>query len=130
LSIAGETAAEREQRIKDGICNHYKELVQYIQPYKAAGIPVLATGHLFAAGSSASDSEKEIHVGNLGQICGDQFPEEFDYVALGHLHRPQMVGGFNHVRYCGSPIPLSFSENDDCKSVLLLNFGTGKLQDL
>lgn len=127
LSIAGETAEEREQRIKDGICNHYKALVQYIQPYKAANIPVVATGHLFAAGSSASDSEKEIHVGNLGQICGDQFPEEFDYIALGHLHRPQIVGGFNHVRYSGSPIPLSFSENDDRKSVLVLNFSEGKL---
>jgi exonuclease SbcD len=130
LSVAGETAEEREQRIKDGICNHYKTLVQYIEPYKTAGIPVLATGHLFAAGSSTSDSEKEIHVGNLGQICGDQFPEEFDYVALGHLHRPQIVGGFNHVRYSGSPIPLSFSENDDRKSILLLDFDNGKLSNL
>ena len=130
LSIAGETTEEREQRLKDGICAHYKNLVPLISEYKTAGIPVLATGHLFAAGSSTSDSEKEIHVGNLGQICGDQFPEEFDYIALGHLHRPQIVGGFNHVRYSGSPIPLSFSENDDRKSILLLNFAQGKLSDL
>ena len=130
LSIAGETAEEREQRIKDGICNHYKELVPYLENYKAAGIPVLATGHLFAAGSSTSDSEKEIHVGNLGQICGDQFPVEFDYVALGHLHRPQIVGGFKHVRYSGSPIPLSFSENDDRKIVLLLDFENGTLGNI
>jgi exonuclease SbcD len=130
LSIAGETAEEREQRIKDGICNHYKELVAYIKDYKTAGIPVIATGHLFAAGSSTSESEKEIHVGNLGQICGDQFPVEFDYVALGHLHRPQVVGGFNHVRYSGSPIPLSFSENEDRKSILLLDFENGKLENL
>ena len=130
LSVAGETAEEREQRIKDGICNHYKELVPFIEKYKVAGIPVIATGHLFAAGSSASDSEKEIHVGNLGQICGDQFPTEFDYVALGHLHRPQTVGGFGHIRYSGSPIPLSFSENDDRKSVLLQKFEDSKLKDL
>ncbi|KAA9340529.1 exonuclease SbcCD subunit D C-terminal domain-containing protein [Adhaeribacter soli] len=130
LSIAGETAEEREQRIKDGICNHYKELVPYIKAYKTEGIPVLATGHLFAAGSSTSDSEKEIHVGNLGQIYGDQFPVEFDYVALGHLHRPQFVGGFKHVRYSGSPIPLSFSENDDRKIVLLLDFENGTLGNI
>jgi DNA repair protein SbcD/Mre11 len=130
LSIAGETAEEREQRIKDGICNHYKELVPYIKKYKTEGIPVLATGHLFAAGSSTSDSEKEIHVGNLGQICGDQFPVEFDYVALGHLHRPQIVGGFKHVRYSGSPIPLSFSENDDRKIVLLLDFENGTVGNI
>lgn len=130
LSIAGETAEEREQRLKDGICNHYKELVPFIRSYKQAGVPVIATGHLFAAGSSTSDSEKEIHVGNLGQICGDQFPLEFDYVALGHLHRPQTVGGFSHIRYSGSPIPLSFSENDDRKSVLLLQFESGKMNSL
>jgi exonuclease SbcD len=130
LSIAGETAEEREQRIKDGICNHYKELVPYIIEYKNEGVPVIATGHLFAAGSSTSDSEKEIHVGNLGQICGDQFPVEFDYVALGHLHRPQIVGGFNHVRYSGSPIPLSFSENDDRKRILLLDFENSKLNNI
>ncbi|HSI89927.1 MAG TPA: exonuclease SbcCD subunit D C-terminal domain-containing protein [Adhaeribacter sp.] len=130
LSVAGETAEEREQRIKDGICNHYKALVPLIQEYKTAGIPVIATGHLFAAGSSTSDSEKEIHVGNLGQICGDQFPAEFDYVALGHLHRPQTVGGFSHIRYSGSPIPLSFSETDDRKSILVLNFETQKLSSL
>jgi exonuclease SbcD len=130
LSIAGETAGEREQRLKDGICNHYKELVTYIEPFKAAGIPVMATGHLFAAGSSTSESEKEIHVGNLGQICGDQFPVEFDYVALGHLHRPQIVGGMGHIRYSGSPIPLSFSENDYRKSILLLDFEAGKFAGL
>ena len=87
----------------------------------------MAMGHLFAAGSSASESEKEIHVGNLGQICGDQFPTAFDYVALGHLHRPQKVNGFQHIRYSGSPIPLSFSEVEDKKIIIILDFADGQL---
>lgn len=130
LSVPGETTEEREIRLKQGICDHYTQLVPYIQDYKAQGLPVLATGHLFAAGSSASDSEKEIHVGNLGQIGGNQFPPEFDYVALGHLHRPQIVNHLPHIRYSGSPIPLSFSEITDKKQVVILDFEEGKLAQI
>jgi len=130
LSVAGETAQAREARIKEGICAHYNRFKTEIVSYKEQRIPVIATGHLFAAGSSTSESEKEIHVGNLGQICGDQFPEEFNYVALGHIHRPQIVNKMSHVRYSGSPIPLSFSETDDDKQVLILDFEGGGLQQI
>ena len=130
LSVAGETGEERETRIKQGICNHYNRFKEHISQYKADNIPVIATGHLFAAGSSSSESEKEIHVGNLGQVCGDQFPEEFNYVALGHIHRPQVVNQMEHIRYSGSPIPLSFSENEDKKQVVILEFKNGNLLSL
>ncbi|EJF10120.1 exonuclease SbcCD subunit D C-terminal domain-containing protein [Pontibacter sp. BAB1700] len=130
LSVPGESYEEREQRIKQGIAAHYAAFVPHVQPYKAQGIPVVAMGHLFAAGGSASDSEKEIHVGNLGQIGADQFPKEFEYVALGHLHRPQQVNKAHHIRYSGSPIQLSFSEVTDKKVVYVLDFEGGKLTDL
>lgn len=130
LSMPGESYEEREQRIKQGIAAHYAAFVPHVQPYKAQGIPVVAMGHLFAAGGSASESEKEIHVGNLGQIGADQFPKEFDYVALGHLHRPQQVNKTHHIRYSGSPIPLSFSEVTDKKVVYVLNVINGQLTDL
>ncbi|WP_242927413.1 exonuclease SbcCD subunit D C-terminal domain-containing protein [Pontibacter vulgaris] len=130
LSVPGESYEEREQRLKQGISAHYAAFVPHVQQYKQQRIPVVAMGHLFAAGGSASDSEKEIHVGNLGQIGADQFPKEFDYVALGHLHRPQKVNNTNHIRYSGSPIPLSFSEVTDKKVVFILDFEAGKLTDL
>jgi exonuclease SbcD len=130
LSISGETNEEREQRIKQGISNHYQQFIQHIEAYKADNIPVIATGHLFAAGSSTSESEKDIHVGNLGQVHGDQFPLEFNYIALGHIHRPQIVNKMEHIRYSGSPIPLSFSENEDLKQVLVLEFKAGELASL
>lgn len=130
LSVPGETLAEQEARLKQGICAHYQQLCAHIREYKSQGLPVLATGHLFAAGGSVSESEKEIHVGNLGQIAGDQFPGEFDYVALGHLHRPQIVNQRAHIRYSGSPIPLSFSEVEDKKIILVLEFAGGKLSRL
>ncbi|MGN6533850.1 MAG: exonuclease SbcCD subunit D C-terminal domain-containing protein [Ginsengibacter sp.] len=48
-------------------------------------------------------------------------------MALGHLHRPQVVNKMEHIRYSGSPIPLSFSEAGDCKVVVLLEFENEKL---
>jgi exonuclease SbcD len=130
LSISGETNEEREQRIKQGISEHYHRFVEHITTYKEADVPVIATGHLFAAGASTSESEKEIHVGNLGQVHGDHFPVEFNYIALGHIHRPQVVNKMEHIRYSGSPIPLSFSENEDRKQVLILEFEGGELLSL
>jgi len=126
-SIAGESTAEQESRLKQGISDHYHQFKKHIQRYKQNKIPVIATGHLYTSGGASSDSENEIYVGNLGRISGDQFPAEFDYVALGHLHRPQLVNKMDHIRYSGSPIPLSFSEAGDCKMVLLLEFENEKL---
>lgn len=126
LSVAGESAAEREQRIKEGIANHYNDLLPLLEAYKAKNIPLIATGHLFTQGASASESEKEIHVGSLGQISPSAFPIEYNYVALGHLHRPQTVGDVMHIRYSGSPIPLSFSESSDQKQVILLDIHLDK----
>ncbi len=125
-AITGESYADIERRIKEGIIRRYRNLADCIGEYKAQPFPVIATGHLYAAGSTfpdASDrSERDIHIGNLGQIRAEEFPKEFDYIALGHLHRPQMVSGLENIRYAGSPIPLSFSEFSDKKVVLLLEF--------
>jgi exonuclease SbcD len=126
LSVAGESATEREQRLRDGILAHYASLLPLLEDYIAKGIPVLATGHLYAAGATASDSEKEIHVGSLGQFPATLFPRAYNYIALGHLHRPQEVGGMPHIRYSGSPIPLSFSESTDRKSVVLVDVAAGE----
>ncbi|MCA9735835.1 exonuclease SbcCD subunit D C-terminal domain-containing protein [candidate division KSB1 bacterium] len=121
-AVADELYEEREKRIKQGIATHYSDCAKMAQENLLSGCPFLATGHLYAAGARTSDSEKDIHIGNLGQITADAFPKAFDYVALGHLHRPQKVGGEERIRYSGSPVPLSFSEIDDKKQVLLIEF--------
>ncbi len=120
--VAGESTAERDERLRHGIAAHYHALADRLGHYRALGVPVMATGHLFAAGGTAGDAERDIHVGTLGQITADAFPDCFDYVALGHLHRPQVVGGRAHIRYCGAPIPLSFSETGHPQQVLLVAF--------
>ncbi len=119
---AGETAVEREAAIKQGIISHYATLAEQLQQQYEHTVPFITTGHLFAAGSTVSDSEKLIHVGHLGQIGAAQFPSVFDYVALGHLHQAQVVGGCEHIRYSGSLLSLSFKEKAKDKQVLLVEF--------
>lgn len=71
--------------------------------------------HAFVTGCSQSESERPLSVGGADQIGGACF-EDFDYVALGHLHGPQSAGAPN-VRYSGSPLKYSFSETTHKKSV-------------
>ena len=70
--------------------------------------------HQFVTGAMRSESE-EISVGGLDNVEVTAF-KDFDYVALGHIHRPQSMGG-ERVRYSGTPLKYSFSESEDCKSI-------------
>lgn len=133
-AIAGESYEQIEERIREGIVRHYQQLAEEIVSFKNEKVPVLATGHLFAQGGEPSEpnelrecSEKPIHIGTLGNVSAADFPSAFDYIALGHLHRPQKVNQQEHIRYSGSPLPLSFSEFSDKKSVLLLDFDGNQL---
>ena len=76
--------------------------------------------HQFVTGAERSESE-EISVGGTDNVDVSVF-EGFDYVALGHLHRPQWVGS-EHIRYCGTPLKYSFSEAKDHKSVSVVEIG-------
>ncbi len=121
-SLPGESDAERSQRLVAGIREHYEKVVAEAQTLNTNGLPIIATGHLFAQGGITGDldNKEQIHVGNLGQIGADAFPEGLQYVALGHLHRPQIVGKREWVRYSGSPVALDFSERDDQKQVVVV----------
>ncbi|SOD90718.1 exonuclease SbcCD subunit D C-terminal domain-containing protein [Caenispirillum bisanense] len=77
------------------------------------GLPLIATGHCYMVGTALSElSERRILGGNQHALPVDLFPADCTYVALGHLHKPQAVGGRETVRYAGSPFPLSVTEKD------------------
>ena len=78
-------------------------------------------GHAFVAGAQTSDSERPLSVGGAGAVPAALF-EGFDYVALGHLHRPQHVGA-DTVRYAGSLLTYSFDEVTQRKSVSIVEIG-------
>ncbi|WP_354625654.1 exonuclease SbcCD subunit D C-terminal domain-containing protein [Psychromonas sp. MME2] len=92
---------------------------------KGLTVPIITTGHLTALGVSQSESVRDIYIGSLDGFSADAFPPA-DYIALGHIHRPQKVAKSEHIRYSGSPIPLSFDELKYNKQVVIVEFISGK----
>jgi exonuclease SbcD len=82
--------------------------------------------HAFVAGGEESESERPLSIGGSGVVNASYF-KDFDYVALGHLHRPQKVGNEN-VRYSGSLMKYSFSEAEHRKHVAVIEMdATGRI---
>lgn len=86
------------------------------------GVRGVVVAHAFVAGAEPSDSERSIMVGGVDRVAGTVF-EGIDYAALGHLHGPQSpeCAEGSVVRYSGSPLRYSFSEQDHTKVVLLVD---------
>ena len=120
-AVAGENFDELVNRYKTALINHYNLVAEYCKSINKDNVPVIAMGHLFATGGKVSESEQNIYVGNLGHIKADEFPIVFDYIALGHLHRPQIVGDNPKIRYSGSPHILSFSELNYDKKIIVID---------
>lgn len=130
-SEAGESQADRERKLLEGIRLRYDSAAGIAEQKRmelAVDIPIIAMGHLFAAGgeTTADDGVRELYVGSLVYVPVSVFNGHFDYVALGHLHVPQKVAGYDSIRYSGSPIPLSFGEAKQEKSVCMVEFSGRK----
>ena len=127
----GERLGDKERKLTQGIKAHYAQIAdiaiaqqaQLHAKYKRS-IPIVATGHLFTVGGQTmeGDGVRDLYVGSLGSIGAEIFHPQIDYVALGHLHIPQVVGGQPHIRYAGSPIAMGFGESRQQKQVHLLRF--------
>ncbi|MEA3098895.1 MAG: repair protein SbcD/Mre11, partial [Caballeronia mineralivorans] len=129
-SVAGQSARDKQQSLQDAIHAHYQALFALAEDKRVelgAHLPIIATGHLTTVGASASESVREIYVGALEAFPTAAFPAA-DYIALGHIHRPQKVGGFEHIRYSGSPIALSFDEARQQKEMLLVDVSSDGLE--
>jgi DNA repair protein SbcD/Mre11 len=127
-TTVAETPESRIERIQQGILGHYEQIADAIG--QVQDIPVIATGHLYARGASTHEEQANIYMGNLDNISAEGFPKAFDYVALGHIHRMQVVGKKQHIRYCGSLIPLSFSEKNEKKGVIFIEFDKNKIAQI
>ncbi len=89
---------------------------------------LVLTGHCYLSGTRVSElSERRILGGNQHALPLAVFPEDAAYVALGHLHLAQVVGGRMGVRYSGSPIPLSLAEDSYLHQVLRVDLEGGAL---
>lgn len=124
-SAVGETLEEKERRQREGAVEHYRQVCAAAEALRAAadpGLPLIAMGHLFVAGglTREGDGVRDLAVGGLQRIEGEAFPGAIDYLALGHLHIAQRVGGSASRRYCGAPLAMTFAEAGAEKSILLL----------
>ena len=112
-----ETEIEKSERYRERLKSFYADCVSDMP----AELPKILMGHLFVQGGKVTDSERNIQIGGATAIHASDFPNGVDYVALGHLHRPQTIKGADYpIRYSGSPIPLRFNETGYHKSVYLL----------
>jgi len=127
IAEAGESVEDKEHKIIEGIRTHYRmvcEAAEQKRAFLGKPVPIIAMGHLFAAGGQTVDGDgvRDLYIGSLAQVRTDVFPSSIDYLALGHLHVPQKVGGSDFIRYSGSPIPIGFGEAQQEKSVVLVEF--------
>ena len=94
-----------------GIGQVHERLIEAANAKRKPGQALIAISHAHMAGGSVSeDSERSLIIGNAEALPASLFGPSISYVALGHLHKPQRVNSEERIRYCGSPIPLSFSE--------------------
>lgn len=124
---AGESLEDKDSKLQAGVRKHYADIAAIAEQTRqelGPDIPLIGMGHLFAAGGQTveGDGVRELYVGSIAHVPASIFPETLDYVALGHLHVPQMVANRTHIRYSGSPLPMGFGEARQQKSVCLVEF--------
>ncbi len=123
-SHAGDQELDKRKALSDAIKQHYHQLYALAVKMKSEQdlqVPIIMTGHLTALGVAQSESVRDIYIGTLEGFAADGFPPA-DYIALGHIHTPQVVAKSDHIRYCGSPLPLRFDELNKSKQVLVVEF--------
>lgn len=105
-----------------GIAELYRQALELAGARAAEGQAIVAMGHCHMVnGTMSADSERRIVIGGTEMLPTGIFPPPIAYAALGHLHLAQQVGPHAHIRYCGSPIPLSFTETSYQHQVLRID---------
>ena len=125
FSSDGEDTQTKEQKMIAGVSAHYRAVAEAAERIRAGReIPVIGMGHLYVDGGihTEDDGVRVTYIGMLGGVGASVFPAAFDYVALGHLHVPQSVGGSDRIRYSGSPLAMGFGEAGQQKSLCKIEF--------
>lgn len=116
----------------DGVSAFYKEACEYAASIKEPGQAIIAMGHLHAQQAEVGDIDKmeRLIMGGVECISATAFNEKLRYVALGHIHKAQRIGGKEHVRYSGSPLPMSFSETNYKHQVIVFDMADDAIDSL
>jgi len=116
--------------VGDPLAAIYGEVLDAARARRRPDQALIVTGHLYVAGADTQYlSERRVSIGGQESAPLRLFPDDIDYVALGHIHRPQRVGRPS-IRYAGAPLPLSLDEADYKHQVVAVDFAAGRLHDL
>jgi exonuclease SbcD len=115
----------------EGVAALYQEALNIARSRTTNGQAIIAMGHCFLPGmKTSSDSERPLVIGGAEALPEKTFESALSYVALGHLHLAQHPKNRPHIRYSGSPIPLSFSEVGYEHQVLRIDFDQNELKEV
>lgn len=119
-----------EDAYLEGIAALYQQVMALARAKKSPQQALVAMGHCHIVGGQISqDSERKLVMGGVEMLSSRIFSDDTAYVALGHLHLAQAVGG-EHIRYSGSPLPMSFSELNYPHQVVMVEIKHGQLQTM
>lgn len=99
-----------ERSVPEGFC---QSLLDKVSERNPDNLPVVISAHTTVAGSNFTGHEdvRELSVGGIDSVGLEEFGEGYDYIALGHIHKPQTIAGSGgRARYSGTPLPVSFDE--------------------
>lgn len=122
---------EQTPNYAQGVTLFYNQITQRALTI-AQGKPLIAMGHLHATGAEVSDddtAERPI-IGGIEGVQATAFSTQLQYVALGHIHKAQALGGKEYIRYSGSPLPLSFAERNYNHQVVCIQLIENKIQHI
>ncbi|MBR4662361.1 MAG: exonuclease SbcCD subunit D C-terminal domain-containing protein [Lentisphaeria bacterium] len=124
----GETVLDKQNNLNQGIIRHYQAVYELADTLRAGrDIPIIAMGHLYAEGSTFAvnagtpETVPFETVGTLDSVNLKNFPQGFAYGALGHIHKPQSVPGFENWRYAGSLLKMQLRKHMYAPQVILLD---------
>ena len=124
-------AGDTQDAYLGGIALLYRQLADLALARRQPGQAIVAMGHCHMVGGEMSnDSERRIVIGGTEMLPSGIFDTAIAYAALGHLHKAQAVGGQDHIRYCGSPSPLSYAEVHYRHQVLCLDIDGEQLTEV
>ncbi|PSW11058.1 exonuclease sbcCD subunit D [Photobacterium sanctipauli] len=122
---------EDDDRLIKGVETLYAEMTVAASEHQQEGQALIGMGHAYMASGKLSEmSERRVLGGNQHALPASIFPDDMAYVALGHLHLAQRVAKKEHVRYSGSPLPLSMSERGYNHQVVLVELEQGDVSDI
>ena len=122
---AGASAGYARSRYADLVADVIDDYAaEAIARRRAEGGAAVLVGHLMVERALAGGGERELTMGMTYAVSPGALPAGLDYLALGHVHRPQAITGLAAPgRYCGSPMALDFSEDNHPKTACVVEIG-------